>query len=37
MNKVKSFFRAEIVAFKKSADISNIHDKIYFFQVPKAS
>ena len=36
MNKVKPFFWAEIDALEKSADISKIRDKKFFFcYVPK--
>ena len=38
INKVKPFFELEIRASEKSADISKISDKNYFFRhVPKAN
>ena len=37
MNKVKRFFRVEIGASEKSADISKIKDKKDIFHAPKAN
>ena len=37
MNKVKPFFRVEIGASEKSADINNIRKIFFFYHVPKAT